>query len=334
MSSTVSEIWRYPVKSMGGERIDAVAVGERGMHADRMWAVRDPELGSITTARRQPALLMCGARYPEDPVDHPAVPGNAPEVVITLPDGTEVSSSDPQVHRRLSELVGTEVQLEPLPPPSEKERYKSPKETKAELRAKLGLAEDEPLPDFSIFPLRMLSDMGRYVTPVGSLYDSYPLHLITRTSLASMAALAPGSDFDVRRFRPNLVLETDDDAGLPENSWLEADIELPRATLRGEIPHASVRDADPRADRAPFGSGRDAHRGQARATLPGALRDGRPERRGLGRRRAGGTPPRAAVAAGRDGAGRQELSQARRSPGGQRPQARRLSLDPPVRLVE
>ena len=236
MSSMVSEIWRYPVKSMGGERINAVAVGERGMHADRMWAVRDPQLGSITTARRQPALLMCGARYPEDPVDHPAVPGHAPEVVITLPDGTEVSSSDPKVHQRLSELVGTEVQLEPLPPPSEKERYKSPKQTKAELRATFGLAEDEPLPDFSIFPLKMLSELSRYVTPVGSLHDSYPLHLITRTSLASMAALAPGSDFDVRRFRPNLVVETDDDAGLPENSWLEADIELPRATLRGEIP--------------------------------------------------------------------------------------------------
>lgn len=236
MSSTVSELWRYPVKSMGGERINTVAVGEHGMHADRMWAVRDPELGSITTARRQPVLLMCSARYPEDPVDHPAVPGNAPEVVITLPDGTEVSSSDPQVHLRLSQLVGTEVQLEPLPLPSEKERYKAPKETKAGLRAKLGLAEDDPLPDFSIFPLRMLREISRYVSPVGSLYDTYPLHLITRTSLASMAALAPGSDFDVRRFRPNLVVDTDHDADLPENSWLEADIVLPRATLRGEIP--------------------------------------------------------------------------------------------------
>jgi MOSC domain-containing protein len=236
MSTTVSEIWRYPVKSMGGERINAVAVGERGMHADRMWAVRDAELGSITTARRHPALLMCSSRYPEDPVDHPAVPGNAPEVAIMLPDGTEVSSSDPQVHRRLSELVGAEVQLEPLPPMSEQERYKKARETKANVRAAFGLADDEPLPDFSIFPLKMLSEMNRYVTPVGSLYDSYPLHLITRTSLASMAALAPGSDFDVRRFRPNLVVQTDDDVGLPENSWLEADIELPGATLRGEIP--------------------------------------------------------------------------------------------------
>jgi uncharacterized protein YcbX len=59
MPVTVTEIWRYPVKSMGGERLDNVAVDERGMVADRMWAVRDPELGSITTARRRPTLLRC-----------------------------------------------------------------------------------------------------------------------------------------------------------------------------------------------------------------------------------------------------------------------------------
>jgi uncharacterized protein YcbX len=236
MAATIVEIWRYPVKSMAGERLDAVAVAERGMHADRMWAVRDPALGSITTARRQPALLLCSARYDEDPAGHPAVPGNAPDVVITLPDGTEVASSDPQVHARLSEVVGTEVRLVPLPPPSEKELYGGPKETKAEIRATFGLAADEPLPDLSILPLRMLTELSRYVTPLGSLADSYPIHLITLTSLATMADLAPGSDFDVRRFRPNFVIKTDEGDSLPENSWLEAELALPNAVLRGEIP--------------------------------------------------------------------------------------------------
>jgi MOSC domain-containing protein len=94
----------------GRERLDNVAVDERGMVADRMWAVRDPELGSITTARRRPALLRCGARYAGDPL------GSAPEVVIVLPDGEEISSADPAVHARLSELVGSEVRLEPIPP--------------------------------------------------------------------------------------------------------------------------------------------------------------------------------------------------------------------------
>jgi hypothetical protein len=72
-----------------------------------------------------------------------------PEVVIVLPDGEEISSADPAVHARLSELVGSEVRLEPIPPPSDKDADRAPRETKAEIRAKFGLAEDEPLPDFS-----------------------------------------------------------------------------------------------------------------------------------------------------------------------------------------
>ena len=230
----VSEIWRYPVKSMGGERIDAAALGERGLHADRMWAVRDPALGAISTARRLPPLLRCQARYAGDPVC--AEPGDAPEVVITFPDGEEIPSSDPRVHPRLSDLVGREVRLEPLPPVNKKERYRAPRETKASLRAHFGLADNEPLPDLSMFSLRKLAELSRYVTPVGSYVDAYPVHLLTRASLAAMKAQTPSSDFDVRRFRPNLVLDTDTEQELPENSWCGAELEAPGATLRGEIP--------------------------------------------------------------------------------------------------
>ena len=78
------------------------------MVADRTWAVRDPELGSITTARRRPALLEVR------PATRPIRWGSGPEVVIVLPDGEEISSADPAVHARLSELVGSEVRLEPI----------------------------------------------------------------------------------------------------------------------------------------------------------------------------------------------------------------------------
>jgi uncharacterized protein YcbX len=236
MKVTVAEIWRYPVKSMGGDKVAAVALSERGLHADRMWAVRDPALGAITTARRLPPLLRCAARYSKDPADFPAGAGRAPEVMITLPDGEEVSSSDPQVHARLSELIDTEVRLEPLPPLTEKELHRAPRETKASMRAYFGLADDEPMPDLSMFPLRKLAELSRYVTPVGSYVDAYPLHLVTRASLAAMAAYAPTADFDVRRLRPNLVLGTGEGDGLPENSWCGAELETPGTTLRGEIP--------------------------------------------------------------------------------------------------
>lgn len=153
-----------------------------------------------------------------------------------LPDGEEISSADPAVHARLSELVGSEVRLEPIPPPSDKDAYRAPRVTKAEIRAHFGLAEDEPLPDFSVFPLRKVAELSRYVTPVGSLVDAYPVHVITRASLAAMAALTPESDFDVRRFRPNLVVDTEPGDELPENSWCNADLDLPNAGLHGEIP--------------------------------------------------------------------------------------------------
>src|SRR3954471_19974128 len=96
-AGSVAEIWRYPVKSMGGERVGESAIDVRGLHADRMWAVRDVELGTFTTARRWPVLLRCSARFADDPAGRTAGPGDVLPVVITFPDGAELASSDPAV---------------------------------------------------------------------------------------------------------------------------------------------------------------------------------------------------------------------------------------------
>jgi len=85
---SVAEIWRYPVKSMGGERLAQSAIATRGLHADRMWAVRDVELDTFTTARRWPVLLQCSARFAEDPAGRSAEPGDVLEVNVTFPGGT------------------------------------------------------------------------------------------------------------------------------------------------------------------------------------------------------------------------------------------------------
>src|SRR4051794_38987009 len=76
---SVAEIWRYPVKSMGGERVARSAITRRGVHADRMWAVRDVELDTFTTARRWPVLLQCSARFVDDPAGRSADPGDVLE---------------------------------------------------------------------------------------------------------------------------------------------------------------------------------------------------------------------------------------------------------------
>ena len=115
VAGSVAEIWRYPVKSMGGERLAQSAIAARGLHADRMWAVRDAELDTFTTARRWPVLLQCSARFAENPADRSAGPGDVLDVIVTFPDGSEVSSSDPAIHDRLSELIGKPARLESLP---------------------------------------------------------------------------------------------------------------------------------------------------------------------------------------------------------------------------
>lgn len=214
----ILELWRYPVKSMAGERLSHAEVGEFGVHADRTWAVRDLEADATTSAKKLPGLLLCRARYAGTPPPD-AGPGNAPEVIIGLPDGREFSSADPAVHRELSAFVDRDVQLCPLPALSERGKYRGPMATKADLRTIFGLAPDEPLPDLSMFPVRKLAEISRYATPVGSYVDAYPVHLLTLQSLNAMAALAPDSEFDVHRFRPTVLIDAPGADGQPELDW-------------------------------------------------------------------------------------------------------------------
>ncbi|CAN5516999.1 MOSC domain-containing protein [soil metagenome] len=226
----VRELWRYPVKSMGGQRVASATIGPRGLHADRLWAVRDLELGGTTTARRLPILMQCAARFAEEPsVD--AGPGRAVEAIITFPNGQELSTKDPAVHKTLTDLVGRNVELRPLPALSDKASYRGPVPTQADLRRQFEIPDDEPLPDTSMFPLRKLAELARYATPVGTFADAYPLHLITTGSLEAMRRIAPQADFDVRRFRPNVVLE-----GNGELDWCGGTLTADEAVISPVIP--------------------------------------------------------------------------------------------------
>jgi MOSC domain-containing protein len=220
---------------MGGERLAQSAITARGVHADRMWAVRDVELDTFTTARRWPVLLQCNARFAEDPAGRSAGPGDVLEVIVSLPDGSELSSSDPAIHDRLSELIGRPARLESIPALSAKRRYRTPRASKADLRRQFAVGDGEPLPDFSMFPVRKLAELARYATPVGALYDAYPVHLITRASLRAMGEFAPGSRFDVRRFRPNVVIDCDG-ADLAEFAWCGGRLRAPDVSFDAEIP--------------------------------------------------------------------------------------------------
>src|SRR4051812_26905174 len=74
----VTEIWRYPVKSMRGESLIRADIGTAGIVGDRQWALVDDATGLALTARRQPELLFASA----------ALHDGGDGVLITLPDGS------------------------------------------------------------------------------------------------------------------------------------------------------------------------------------------------------------------------------------------------------
>lgn len=79
----VLELWRYPVKSLQGERLGTAEIGPLGIAGDRGWALFDLETGLGLTARRLPRLLFARGRLG---------PGGTAEVV--LPDGTVTADDD------------------------------------------------------------------------------------------------------------------------------------------------------------------------------------------------------------------------------------------------
>lgn len=230
----ISELWRFPVKSMAGERLEHAEVTAGGITGDRLWAVRDEEKGCITGGKRIPALMTCTARFVAEPTAD-AVDGSVPPVVMTLPDGTELRSDQPDVNARLSVFLGRSVTLSPRRPASERAHYRAPRATMADMRKQFGLGPDEPVPDFSMFPTLVLVELARYATPPGTYFDAYPLHLLTTASVDELRRRAPGADVVSLRFRPNVLIETDT-VGLAEVGWCGAALRAGQLVARIEIP--------------------------------------------------------------------------------------------------
>lgn len=92
----VHQIWRFPVKSVGGEQLTESAVDERGIEFDRAWGIYDPATGLVLTARREPSLLFLSATVSDG------------RYRLTTEDGDDVSSDGD-----LSEWIGRPVEVRP-----------------------------------------------------------------------------------------------------------------------------------------------------------------------------------------------------------------------------
>lgn len=251
----VKEVWRYPLKSMAGERLEAAGVGARGLYGDRGWALRDEAAGEIRGAKISPALMLCAARYRAEPTAE----GEPPHADITLPDGTETATDDPRVNERLSELCRRRVTLWPLQPASDRAHYRRSMPgarvigflsrsrnfrrlalgamrlagRDKKLRRDFGREPGEPLPDLSLLP----AEIFEFTSSPGTYFDAFPVHLLTTASLAELARHAPDTVWDARRFRPNFLIEAADGVeGLVESGWRGRTLRVGPLRLKCEMP--------------------------------------------------------------------------------------------------
>lgn len=185
----ITEIWRYPVKSMLGEQIDHADVGPGGIQGDRRWAVVDAASGVSLSAKRYADLLDCRAWTSDS------------GVMIRLPDGREFPAGSAEAARGLSDLLGREV-------------------TTRSAEATETIRHE--------FPTAVTKGEGKpflYEPETEAFVDSTPLHLLTTATLAELQRLRPDSIIHSARFRPNFLVETNE-IGFVENDWVNKDVTL------------------------------------------------------------------------------------------------------------
>jgi uncharacterized protein YcbX len=209
-------IWRYPVKSMMGEELNATLVTERGLLGDRTMALVDVETDKVASAknpRRWPTLFDFRAAYVEPPID--AGLSSLPTVRITLPDGATVTTDEDDIETRLSAGVGRPVRLART--------------------AFAGATAEGYVPDVDWLAQR--DEVFEFPLPPGTFFDCALVHLVTTAALDHLRAQAPSSRFEVRRFRPNFVIQTPEDAeGFVEKNWIGHSVALGSARLRIDGP--------------------------------------------------------------------------------------------------
>ncbi len=192
----VDAIWRYPVKSMAGQQIRAVAVTERGLLGDRLYALVDKASNRTAVVRKWAEALL--SYYPQF-VTEPEPGAAAPALRIAMPGGLTLTSDEPDAEARLSAAFDRKLTLMATAP--------------------AGLLIEVPAGTFG----GALSDTTELplsgAAPAGAFFDYACVHLIATSTLDHLQQSYPQGLFDVRRFRPNIVVRSQ---GAPfiENSWV------------------------------------------------------------------------------------------------------------------
>lgn len=190
----LAAIWRYPVKSLRGERVARAHLSPTGIVGDRHYGLLDVASGTILSAKREGRLLEAQA----------LLAGS--ELTIRLPTGETALGLGPNVDRALSAWLGYPVQLVEA--------------------AAGGRATYQNVSDFTDDSSPLTSWEG----PEGSFADSSPVHVLTTSTLRAATGHRPDLAWEVARFRPNLLVETTDQ-GTVEQGWIGRPLHIGEARL-------------------------------------------------------------------------------------------------------
>jgi uncharacterized protein YcbX len=194
---SVVSLWRYPVKSMMGEELNAAEVTDRGLVGDRVYALRDPSNGKVVSAknpRKWAKLFDFRAAFAESPRAGEKIP----PVRITLPNGGIVTSEQSEFNKVLTNALGREVTFATAAPetPSLEEYWPDME----------GLAHRETVTEEAM--------------PAGTFFDLAVVHVLTTATIDRLRELYPQGRFEVRRFRPNIVVQPATGKDFVENAWV------------------------------------------------------------------------------------------------------------------
>ena len=227
---SVVSLWRYPVKSMMGEELNAAETTERGLLGDRAYALVDSTDGKVASAknpRKWPHLFDFRAAF----VDPPRSGAKVPPVRITLPEGRVVSSDQSDINQILSRALKREVTLD-VTERGQREvvesTFPNPWTPTAE----------EYWPDMEGLEFR--DTVTDFNLPEGTFFDCAVVHVLTTATVDRLRELYPEGRFEVRRFRPNIVVEIASGVkDFVENAWIGGTLavgDAVRLSLTGPCP--------------------------------------------------------------------------------------------------
>ncbi|MCQ6275919.1 MOSC domain-containing protein [Bacillus sp. V3B] len=197
-SSKVASIWRYPVKSMIGEELNACEITEKGLLGDRAYGVIDNETDKLANAKnphKWPNMFQYRANF----IDPPQKDAAIPPVRITFPDGRSIISTDDEKNKLLSTSFNRNVHLS------------TPSSMDVQFE---GYIPEE---------IEELDNKGSIFTrtsPKDTFFDIDMVHIITTSTINYLRKLAPESRIEARRFRPNIIIEVPNSEAFIENNWV------------------------------------------------------------------------------------------------------------------